>query len=1242
MTEKIIINEEYEDQGEVVQDGASTDMEMTDVESSISDITEDQQIIRDTNDMTEHNNLHGRDVDGAHIIEAITGLREALDDLNTKITPKVLYSDERGYADYYAWSEGQSCDDYGYFVSMVPDSSNIQICTGKDIFGVTVNKSAFVGGYDANGRDNTYALVATSGFVTVRCETSVAIGNYVVPNSTGMAKKSESGYGYLVVAKAEIGGDPYATIMFNVSIDQIDGIGANVISLNGRMDSAYTMINEAMRQAALANQKAENAESSSSSASNQVNGVYDYVDGRIPAMEEGIKNAMDAADNAKKEAISHADQIVKDAKDDSNEKWVAATTDIENAKTAMGEQREELMSYIDQNAGEISSIITSIDTYSVGEYSQSYGLTLSQARAILKDGMIYIPTDHKTEDGTHTEAYTFTDKDIDPDATTETVYTFVDEFTPGYYYKWENISLENVKVTYKEGEEYKTKDDVHIGGYWWNSHPNKVTRSLSKIPSSSDGEYWYTEGTVEGEVKENGYESYTLYVWRGKEVDETGKVIQEEGWKKVNTLSGNVNNRIINAMIFTPDEFGISIASARGGLVDVQGRVSETESQLSDIASWQTGTEQNVATVRRMADANSASVSQIAYNIAGYTKIEGDWTAESKDLEKVYYTTAEKKYWYYSEEDGKWIDKEYPSEVPGLEINAASIVTAINNGDSEVKINADHVEIDGAHISLKGQTIEISADDVMGINSTNFTVDKTGKVWAKNGEFKGKVTATSGQIGGWSIDENNIYNGDVKLSTAGVEYDSLISGTSRCFLSAGGDGIYREGTWDLWEDIPCFSETEVTLQRVYTAKFKGVDKVQFANGSTVQTQNGGEATIHILEVDDLQVKVEINIRYREPQSYEYDLMQEIIKYSATNDPRFKVFEDGSLYAQAADITGTIHTEGGHIGGFNLSKYAMETSPFLIARDSTYRYNGFRAPTLTQDIDDAALTIGCPRDEDWNKAPFYVTFSGDLYARNIRVDQGDIGKWYLNEEGLMYGKPGFSSSCCLSPTGISSYPESAFGEQDNISLAIGEKFYVSTDGMLHANLLYGDTIYLQNPDSSLNMWLSYQQLNFRTNNTSIGTLTLPINGTNVWMTGKWYLSNLNGSGAVLKVGESSSIVNSSGTSVTFSDKNLKNSIAPFSEKYDVFFDNLIPSVFKYNEGSSDRLHGGFIAQEVGAALEKANLSTQEFAGYVDCRGMELDCLGLRYEEFISLNTWQIQKLKARVTELENQIALLKEQ
>ena len=107
------------------------------------------------------------------------------------------------------------------------------------------------------------------------------------------------------------------------------------------------------------------------------------------------------------------------------------------------------------------------------------------------------------------------------------------------------------------------------------------------------------------------------------------------------------------------------------------------------------------------------------------------------------------------------------------------------------------------------------------------------------------------------------------------------------------------------------------------------------------------------------------------------------------------------------------------------------------------------------------------------------------------------------------------------------------------------------------------------------------------------------------------------------------------SITTSDVREKNSIRSLSSNYETFFDNLIPNTFKYNHADSGRIHLGYIAQDVEQALLKAGLSSMEFAGL--CIGSdENKTYGLRYEEFIALNTSEIQKLKRRVKELEDTI------
>jgi hypothetical protein len=53
----------------------------------------------------------------------------------------------------------------------------------------------------------------------------------------------------------------------------------------------------------------------------------------------------------------------------------------------------------------------------------------------------------------------------------------------------------------------------------------------------------------------------------------------------------------------------------------------------------------------------------------------------------------------------------------------------------------------------------------------------------------------------------------------------------------------------------------------------------------------------------------------------------------------------------------------------------------------------------------------------------------------------------------------------------------------------------------------------------------------------------------------------------------------GTIVSSSDLKVKKEIQDFETSYDRFFDNLIPRKFKYKDGTSNRFHSGFVAQEV---------------------------------------------------------------
>ena len=112
--------------------------------------------------------------------------------------------------------------------------------------------------------------------------------------------------------------------------------------------------------------------------------------------------------------------------------------------------------------------------------------------------------------------------------------------------------------------------------------------------------------------------------------------------------------------------------------------------------------------------------------------------------------------------------------------------------------------------------------------------------------------------------------------------------------------------------------------------------------------------------------------------------------------------------------------------------------------------------------------------------------------------------------------------------------------------------------------------------------------------------------------------------------------------TSSDKRLKNNISYDMSKYDRFYMALSPCFYRYNSGQSGRYHIGFVAQDVEAALEKNGITTGDFAGLVktagenDAHKIFTDEYSLRYNEFIALNTYMVQKLMRKVEALEAKI------
>lgn len=112
------------------------------------------------------------------------------------------------------------------------------------------------------------------------------------------------------------------------------------------------------------------------------------------------------------------------------------------------------------------------------------------------------------------------------------------------------------------------------------------------------------------------------------------------------------------------------------------------------------------------------------------------------------------------------------------------------------------------------------------------------------------------------------------------------------------------------------------------------------------------------------------------------------------------------------------------------------------------------------------------------------------------------------------------------------------------------------------------------------------------------------------------------------------------SIYTSARMRKYDITGLTDNFDIFFDRLRPVSFRMKKEDDKRKHNGFVLDEVAEALAIAEIPKDDFAGYEEFKsGDELGDGGLRYSEFIAINTDQIQKAKKRISELEERIAAL---
>ena len=217
-------------------------------------------------------------------------------------------------------------------------------------------------------------------------------------------------------------------------------------------------------------------------------------------------------------------------------------------------------------------------------------------------------------------------------------------------------------------------------------------------------------------------------------------------------------------------------------------------------------------------------------------------------------------------------------------------------------------------------------------------------------------------------------------------------------------------------------------------------------------------------------------------------------------------------------------------------------------------------------------------------------TGSIYASSIHLG-GDLIV-YTTESGSVSG-------------GYLGYTTSALDGSAGIHLQSGSGEVVATNN--GSKLLYGYS----------------NEISISTN-----TANVQLSGSNYEFSSSYFASYRHSTlgTAGVKWGQ----IYSENSTISTSDANAKHDINPLPQKYVDMLMLIEPKIYKYNDGTSDRYHVGYIAQDVEKAMNAACIPSIDFGGFVtdyDEEGNKLYML--RYEEFIAIHTKLLQDIAKKV-------------
>lgn len=770
-------------------------------------------------------------------------------------------------------------------------------------------------------------------------------------------------------------------------------------------------------------------------------------------------------------------------------------------------------------------------------------------------------------------------------------------------------------ISSKDGSSYWNIDtgEMHLKAYATTESVSKAITTVEERAATIESNVKGLTSTVSAVTKrvENNESDIASIEGDIKDIETNISTIEQTASSIEARVTQNETN--ISSLTVSVGQITTRVSNAEGNISTLQQTATSLTTRITNAEGTVSTIEQNVSSITTRVTTTEGNISSLTTSVSGITTrvstAEGNISTITQNVSSI------------------------TTRVSTAEGNISSLTTSVSGITSRVSTAEGNISTLTQTVNGLASDVEDNAGNISTLSQTVTSISAT--VTSHTGSISSLTTSVSGISTRVSTAEGNI-------STITQDVSSL---TSRVASAEG--------------DISTLEQTTSSLSATVSSKVSSSGGSSSSFGWSLTSSGfylySNSSTVMSVTSSGLSVSGSITATTGTIGGFTIASTKLYKSKSAYNNTTAGVYLGtdgiglgaGSFYVTSA---GYLYAASGKIGGMNIAADQMYSQNFILgtvydANDSTKSFTTLSFGSTSGSTFTATTVLtnsGCYMQALSSPA---IT-CGIITATAILADPG-----ISSTTGFYFGFSGGSVQyrAELSWSGQILYLK-IFNENGvQTALAEAKSFTVHYAVIWGKDKTWTATVAKGSSSTSIDtdaFWgIDYATFNYSSSNKAQHTLYFTISGTSAATTITSYGHIVPWDDNTYDLGSAAykwrNIYGQSGT-INTSDRNDKFDVQSLDEVYSRIFDNLIPVTFKYVENTSNRTHIGLVAQDVKDAVLAVGLTTKEFAGYCEWEKDDktIGC-GLRYSEFVAMNIYEIQKLKARVKELEEKLNISEE-